>query len=138
MANKKKHLFSKERFCIEKMLGEGESFGKIAHTLGRGVSTVSEEVNENGGRDAYRAERAESRAYWKQYRKKRECNAVAMNSHVQKVVEKKLELRWSPERIAAWLALQKAGADSQSKQRTGEQNYSYASQWLHCTDTYLR
>ncbi len=106
MANKKKHLFKEERFCIEKMLGEGESFGKIARTLGRGVSTISEEVNESGGRDAYSAERAEHRAYLKQYRKKRECNAVAMNGHLLRVVEKKLALGWSPERIAAWLALQ--------------------------------
>ncbi len=106
MANKKKHLSKEERFCIEKMLGEGESFGKIARTLGRGVSTVSEEVNDSGGRDSYRAERAQSRAYLKQYRKKRECNAVAMNGHLQRAVEKKLALRWSPERIATWLKLQ--------------------------------
>src|SRR3989344_2817514 len=106
MANKKKHLCEKERFCIEKMLGEGESFGKIARTLGRGVSTMSEEVNGNGGRSGYRAKRAELRSYFRQYRKKRECNAVAMNGHVQRFVEKKLALRWSPEKIAARLKRQ--------------------------------
>lgn len=103
MANKKKHLVKEERFCIEKMLGEGESFGKIARTLGRGVSTVSEEVNENGGREKYRAKRAALRAYFRQYRKKRECNAVAMNGHVQRFVEKKLKVGWSPETIAVRL-----------------------------------
>ena len=103
MANKKKHLTKEERFCIEKMLGEGESFGKIARTLGRGVSTVSEEVNGNGGRKTYCAKSADLRAYLKQYRKKRECNAVAMNPHVQKFVEKKLKARWSPETIAVRL-----------------------------------
>lgn len=106
MANKKKHLSKEERFCIEKMLGEGESFGKIARTLGRGLSTVSEEVNDNGGRAAYRAERAQMRAYLKQYRKKRECNAVAMNGHVQRFVEKKLKTGWSPENISLRLKLQ--------------------------------
>lgn len=106
MANKKKHLVKEERFCIEKMLGEGESFGKIARTLGRGVSTISEEVNENGGREKYRAQRAKLRAYFKQYRKKRECNAVAMNGHIQRFTEKKLALGWSPERIAVRLKRQ--------------------------------
>jgi IS30 family transposase len=106
MANKKKHLTKEERFCIEKMLGAKESFGHIARTLGRGVSTISEEVNGNGGREKYRATCAHLRAYFKQYRKKRECNAVAMNSHVQRFTEKKLALGWSPERIAIRLQRQ--------------------------------
>ena len=106
MANKKTHLSSKERFCIEKMLGEKESFSKIARTLSRGVSTISEEVNENGGRARYRASRAEMRAYFKQYRKKRECNAVAMNGHILRFVEKKLACGWSPETIAVRLKRQ--------------------------------
>ncbi|MDP3989428.1 MAG: IS30 family transposase [bacterium] len=101
MTNKKKHPSKEERFCIEKMLGEGESFGKIARTLNRGLSTVSEEVNSNKGCRAYRAKEAGMRAYLKQYRKKRECNAVAMNAHVQKFVEKKLKAGWSPETIAS-------------------------------------
>lgn len=103
MANKKKHLSSKERFCIEKMLVSGAGFSHIARTLSRGVSTVSEEVNENGGRARYRAKHAEVRAYFKQYRKKRECNAVAMNGHILRFVEKKLALGWSPEQIAVRL-----------------------------------
>ena len=115
MANKKKHLSSKERFCIEKMLGKEESFGEIARTLGRGVSTISEEVNENGGRERYRASRAEMRAYFKQYRKKRECNAVAMNSHIQRFVEKKIAVRWSPERIAVRLKRQSGIGYASSK-----------------------
>lgn len=106
MANKKKHLSKEERFCIEKILRAGASFGNIARTLGRGVSTVSEEVNENGGRERYRASRAETRAYFKQYRKKRACNAVAMNGNTQRFVEKKLACRWSPEKIALRLKRQ--------------------------------
>lgn len=103
MANKKKHLSEKERFCIEKMLVSGARFSHIARTLGRGVSTISEEVNENGGRARYRAKRADTRAYFKQYRKKRECNAVALNGHILRFVERKLALGWSPEQIAVRL-----------------------------------
>ncbi|MFA6258929.1 MAG: helix-turn-helix domain-containing protein [Candidatus Paceibacterota bacterium] len=63
--NKRKHLQKEERFCIEKMLGQGKSFGEVARTLGRGVSTISEEVNENRGRKKYDAKKAHHRAYLK-------------------------------------------------------------------------
>lgn len=99
-ANKKKHLSKHERFCIEKMCRMGESFGKIGRTLGRGVSTISEEVNGNGGRSAYDAERADTRAYLRQYRKKRECNAVALDGPLSRYVERSLACGWSPETIS--------------------------------------
>jgi len=106
MANKKKHLSNEERFCIEKMCQAGDSFGKISRTLDRGLSTISEEVNSNGGRKRYRAERAIRKAYWKQYRKKRDCNKVALDTHLSKFVEKKLEAGWSPGNISARLEVQ--------------------------------
>ncbi len=115
MANKKKHLSDQERFCIEKMLGVGDSFGKVAHTLGRGLSTISEEVNSNGGRNAYTAEKAIRRAYWKQYRKKRNCNKVALDGHLTKFVEKKLEKGWSPESISSRLEVQSGLAYASAK-----------------------
>jgi IS30 family transposase len=104
--NKKKHLQKEERFCIEKMLKQGKSFGEISRTLRRGLSTISEEVNENGGRDRYKAEQAEHRAYIKQYWKKKNCNKVAMDSHLSKFVEKKLSCGWSPETISDRLKIQ--------------------------------
>lgn len=106
LKNKKKHLGKEERFCIEKMLKQGKSFGEISRTLGRGLSTISEEVNENGGRYKYKAEQANHRAYMKQYRKKRNCNKVAMDSHLSKFVEKKLSCGWSPETISDRLKIQ--------------------------------
>ena len=106
MSNKKKHLNGEERFCIEKMLKEGETFLKISHTLDRGKSTICEEVNANGGRKKYKAEVAIRRAYWKQYRKKRNCNKVAMNGHLTKFVEKKLSVGWSPGSISCRLKKQ--------------------------------
>lgn len=106
MANKKKHLSDDERFCIEKMCKAGDSFGKIGRTLGRGLSTISEEVNENGGREKYSAEKAKRRAYWKQYRKKRNCNKVACDGNLTKFVEKKLQAGWSPGSISSRLEKQ--------------------------------
>jgi transposase, IS30 family len=106
MANKKKHLSNEERFCIEKMCQAGESFGKIGRTLDRGLSTVSEEVNGNEGREKYKAEKAIRKAYWKQYRKKKDCNKVAIDSNLTKFVEKKLEAGWSPGAISSRLEIQ--------------------------------
>ena len=106
MANKKKHLSDEERFCIEKMLGVGESLSQISRTLGRGLSTISEEVSGNGGRKRYKAESAVRRAWWKQYRKKRNCNKVAMDGHLTRFVERKLEKGWSPEVISSRLKRQ--------------------------------
>ena len=109
MANKKKHLSNEERFCIEKMLGNPKRkvpFHEIATTLSRGLSTICEEVNANGGRKKYRAEQAIRRAYWKQYRKKRNCNKVSLDGHLTKFVEKKLVAGWSPGSISSRLETQ--------------------------------
>jgi len=106
MSNKKKHLSDEERFCIEKMIGVGETFVDIGKTLGRGKSTITEEVNGNGGRKQYKAGVAIRRAYWKQYRKKRNCNKVACDPHISKFVEKHLPLGWSPESISVRLKQQ--------------------------------
>lgn len=106
MANKRKHLSGVERFCIEKMCRAGDSFGKISRTLDRGLSTISEEVNGNGGREKYQAEKAIRKAYWKQYRKKKDCNKVACDGHLSKFVENKLKAGWSPGNISARLEVQ--------------------------------
>jgi IS30 family transposase len=103
MANKKKHLTKEERFLIEKCLAAGDSLRSIAQRLGRGVSTVSEEVVRCGGREKYDAQRARHRAYLRQWRKKRSCKKVALDSFLARFVEEKLRAHWSPERIAGYL-----------------------------------
>lgn len=67
------------------------------------MSTVSEEIGRNGGKEAYDARRAHHRSYLRQYRKKRECKKVAMSSFLARFVDEKLRARWSPERIAGHL-----------------------------------
>jgi IS30 family transposase len=106
MTNKKKHLRKEEMFCIEKMLKVGETFEDIGRTLGRGKSTICEVVNANGGRKQFTAEKAVRRAYWKQYRKKRNCNKIAMDGHLTRFVEKRLEKGWSPGSISSRLETQ--------------------------------
>ena len=103
MANKKKHLTAEERFLIERCLLAGDSYHAVAKRLKRGVSTVSEEVSENGGRVRYDAKRAHQRAHLKQHWKKRDCLVVAMDPFLAKFVDEKLRVRWSPERISGYL-----------------------------------
>ena len=103
MANKKGHLTEEERFFIETCLKAGDSYREIARRLKRGVSTLSEEVSANGGRNEYNAQKAHHRAYRKQHWKKRDCMKVALNDFLAKFVEEKLRKRWSPERIAGRL-----------------------------------
>ncbi len=50
-----------DREEISRRLVAGESFRAIARCLGRAPSTISREVNRNGGRKAYRAVKAEDR-----------------------------------------------------------------------------
>ena len=114
-SNKKQHLTERERFCIEKMLRVGSSLTEIARTLGRGLSTLSEEVKANGGRESYTAKCAHRRAFFKQYRKKRECNKVAMDGALTRYVEKSLERGLSPEAISARIEEEKRYQNASSK-----------------------
>jgi len=107
IGNKKKHLNYEERFSIEKMLRADETLTNIAKVLGRGLSGISEEVSANGGRTKYTAMKAQLRAYWKQYRKKRDCNKVAMTQGMSRIIEKELGNRRSPEEIALMLKQRK-------------------------------
>jgi IS30 family transposase len=104
--NKKPHLKEEERFYIKKRLDQGESFTNIARDLGRGLTTISGEVNRNGGRERYDPENAQHRAYLKQYGKKKNCNKVAMDGHLYRFVEKGLRMGWSPETISDRLRIQ--------------------------------
>lgn len=106
-ANKKKHLSFEERFCIKRMLEAGKSFGEISRITGRGLSTISEEVNASGGRENYDARKAQARAYFKQYRKKRECNKVALDGPLTGFVEKSLGKGLSPEAISSRIGKEK-------------------------------
>jgi transposase, IS30 family len=92
-----------EREEISRGLAAGRSVRAIARGIGRCASTVCREVAANGGRERYRACDADRRAVRKMRRPKPAKLAVC--PRLREVVEGKLELRWSPQQIAAWLAL---------------------------------
>ena len=90
-----------EREEISRGVFAGQSLRSIAATLGRAPSTVSREINRNGGRRRYRASKADQCAWGRAHRPKT-CKLVE-NRALAGIVAKKLRERWSPEQIAGWL-----------------------------------
>jgi IS30 family transposase len=93
-----RRLSLSEREEIHVGLAGGESFSGIARRLSRSVSTVSREVNANGGRDRYRPSKAHRRAFGMARRPK--TPKLAGHPPLRAVVEEWLEEWWSPEQIA--------------------------------------
>jgi len=96
-----RHLSLTEREEISRGVAAGESLRVIASRLGRAPSTVSRELARNGGRDGYRAHRAD-RAAWRRARRPQPCR-LATNPALREAVEDKLTVRWSPQQISGWL-----------------------------------
>ena len=90
-----------EREEISRGVVAGESLRSIAASFGRAASTVSREINRNGGRRRYRANKADSAARDRAQRPKA-CKLV-QNPALARVVEQKLKKLWAPEQIAGWL-----------------------------------
>jgi IS30 family transposase len=90
-----------EREEISRGVVEGRSIRSIAATLKRAASTVSREIRRNGGREGYRASRAD-RAAWDRAVRPKVCKLVGNRALAHRVANK-LRLEWSPEQIAGWL-----------------------------------
>jgi IS30 family transposase len=76
------------------------SLRQIAAGLGRAPSTISREVEANGGRSRYRAARRSGQ------RPRVAAQGVQAGQRprgCRRLVEAKLKLKWSPEQIAGWL-----------------------------------
>ncbi len=90
-----------EREEISRGMIVGQSLRSIAASLGRAPSTVSREINRNGGRRCYRASKADQAA-WDRARRPKTCKLVE-NRALAYLVARKLRGLWSPEQIAGWL-----------------------------------
>jgi IS30 family transposase len=90
-----------EREEISRGVVAGSSIRSIAASLGRAPSTVSREVQRNGGSGVYRASSADQAA-WDRARRPKVCKLV-QNRTLAHLVASKLRLEWSPEQIAGWL-----------------------------------
>ncbi|MEM7099825.1 MAG: IS30 family transposase [Pseudomonadota bacterium] len=90
-----------EREEISRGLVAGLSFRAIAAQLDRNPSTISREVNRNGGCSRYRAAEADQAA-WDRALRPKNCKLVVHRA-LARLVASKLKQLWSPVQIAGWL-----------------------------------
>jgi len=90
-----------EREEISRSLAAGCSIRSIAGLLKRAPSTISREIDRNGGQESYRAGDADQAAWSRSHRPK-DCK-LACNPTLARIVAGKLQCQWSPEQIAGWL-----------------------------------
>jgi transposase, IS30 family len=93
-----RHLSLDDRVEIRIGLERCDSFRAIARKLGRHVSTVSREVNANGGRHRYAPTAGHRRARARARRPK--LTKLATNPRLCERVAAELQQLWSPEQIA--------------------------------------
>jgi len=90
-----------EREIVSRGIATHSSIRAIAAELSRSPSTISREINRNGGYYNYRATHAEQAAWDRGLRPKR-CK-LASDKKLSQLVAKKLKTQWSPQQIAGWL-----------------------------------
>jgi len=90
-----------EREHISRGLACGDSMRSIARHLNRAPSTISREINRNGGYDSYRATQADKTA-WERAMRPKPCKLL-LHPKLARLVATKLKANWSPEQIAGWL-----------------------------------
>ena len=98
-----------EREEISRGLVAGLSIREIASDLGRAPSTVSREINRNGGPERYRATSADQNA-WDRAQRPKPCKLV-LNRPLSRRIAAKLKRKWSPQQIAGWLKREYPGDD---------------------------
>ena len=108
-----------EREEISRALASGRSIRSIATRLERAPSTISREIQRNGGHRRYRANQADQAA-WDRARRPKTCK-LAENQTLARIVATKLQSLWSPEQIAGWLKC--AYSDDESNQVSHETIY---------------
>jgi len=96
-----RQLSLSEREEISRGIAVGQSLRSIATSLNRAPSTISREINRNGGLNNYRANRADKMA-WDRAHRPKTCKLVK-HRPLARIVAKKLQLEWSPQQIAGWL-----------------------------------
>ncbi|MFH1493539.1 MAG: IS30 family transposase [Pseudomonadota bacterium] len=108
-----------EREEISRSVVAGHSIRSIASQLGRAPSTISREIQRNGGQECYRASQADQAA-WDRTQRPKMCKLV-QNRKLAGIVASKLQSFWSPEQIAGWL--KRTYPDDETRQVSHETIY---------------
>jgi IS30 family transposase len=88
---------------VSRELAKGESYRAIGRLLGRDHSVISREVARNGGREKYRAVRAQRRA--DSCRSRPKSRVLETNFRLHDAVNEGLAQKWSPRQISRRLRL---------------------------------
>ena len=99
-----RHLCFAERERISRGLAAGEGARAIARDLGRSPSTITRELERNGGAQRYRALGAHRRAIEHLGRPK--PTKLSRSPRLREAVEAGLARRWSPQQISARLRVE--------------------------------
>jgi len=103
---KNKHLTAADRGAIEVLLQENYTLTDIAKKIGFNKSTVSREVKNNSISTGYKAIFAQVKY---QTRRKKCKKTIKINqSRVQKYINQKLQLGWSPQQISGRMKLKQS------------------------------
>ena len=94
-------LTIEEREEISRGIVANETVRSIAKMLNRSPSTISPEINRNGGKGGYRASKADEAA-WDRAVRPKTCKLV-QNPALAHIVAAQLKKLWSPAQIAGWL-----------------------------------
>ena len=108
-----------EREEISRGLTANHGVRKVASLLNRNPSTISREINRNGGVSKYRATEAEIAA-WKRAKRPKRC-LLSENFKLKELVTDKLSQNWSPEQISG--SLRFAYPDNESMRVSHETIY---------------
>ena len=99
-----------EREEISRGIASGRSLRSIARILNRSPSTLSREIQRNGGQARYRASEADERA-WERAQRPKRCRLVC-RPQLRQLVEEKLRQDWAPQQITGWLKRTYAGDET--------------------------
>jgi transposase, IS30 family len=97
------HVKKAERLEIAILLKKGYSYSDIANALGRGKSTISEEISNNKVRGKYDPLKADQKAKTRRKNSKYQGMKIASHLKLRDYVEEKIRDDWSPEEIAGRL-----------------------------------
>ncbi len=103
---KYKHITKDERNELAILLKKGYSLRNIAEVLGRNPASVSREVKNNSVKGRYEPDKAQHKAYVKRLHSKYQGMKIRENQWLEKYIQEKLILHWSPEQIAGRLKME--------------------------------
>lgn len=103
-----KHFTLVTRKMLAEHLKLGTKYREISRIIDKAISSISEEVNKNGGKDNYCPFAAEKRAQEKKHNHQKRTK-IEISPGLKKFVIDKVREDWSPEQIAEDLKIKAAG-----------------------------